>query len=86
MLNVTGGLKGIVASIINLINTVLPVLVALALVLFMYGVIQYIYHEGEHKHRDAMLWSLLVLFVMLSFWGILRLVCVSLIGTPSCKL
>jgi len=56
----------------------MPVLVALALVLFMVGVVKYIYSEGEHKNRDLIMWSLIALFVMVSIWGILRILLNSL--------
>lgn len=71
MINTSNGLAGIVRSIVDIFNMLLPVLTALALVYFMIGVVKYIRHEGEHENRDAIMWSLVVLFVLLSFWGIL---------------
>lgn len=85
MIDVSNGLPGIVQSLVGIFNLVLPVLVALALVLFMVGVVKYIYNEGEHHDRSIMLWSLIALFVMLSIWGILRLMCNTVTGTGSCN-
>ena len=79
------GLPGVVQFIVGILNTIVPVLVAAATVLFMIGVIKYIRSEGEKENRGVMLWSLVVLFVMLSMWGILRLMCSSLTGSATCN-
>ena len=78
MLNTSNGFAGVVSSILKIFDTAMPVLVALALVLFMVGVVKYIYSEGEHKNRDLIMWSLIALFVMVSIWGILRILLNSL--------
>ncbi len=85
MLDTLHGFSGLVQSMVKIFNAVLPMLVALALVLFMIGVIKYIRHEGEHEKRDMMIWSLVALFIMLSMWGIIRLMCASLTGSGSCQ-
>lgn len=64
---------GIIAEIIKLINYVIPVLGALAIVYLGIGVIRYIRNEGEHSNRQEILWSLIALFVLFSVWGILRI-------------
>ena len=68
----------VVSSVLKMFDVAMPVLVALALVLFMVGVVKYIYSEGEHKNRDLIMWSLIALFVMVSIWGILRILLNSL--------
>ena len=78
MLNTSNGFAGVVSSILKIFDAAMPVLVALALVLFMVGVVKYIYSEGEHKNRDLIMWSLIALFVMVSIWGILRILLNSL--------
>lgn len=85
MINTSNGLIGVVNSLVEIFNSVLPVLVAMALVLFMYGVVKYIKSEGEHEERGIMLWSLVALFVILSMWGILRLMCNTFTGSGSCN-
>ena len=84
MINTSSGFSGVVSSILKIFDTAMPVLVALALMLFMVGVIRYIYSEGEHKNRELIMWSLIALFVMVSIWGIVRLMCASLTGPGSC--
>ena len=78
MLNTSNGFAGVVSSILKIFDTAMPVLVALALVLFMVGVVRYIYSEGEHKNRELIVWSLIALFIMVSIWGILRVLLNSL--------
>jgi len=78
MLNTSNGFAGVVSSVLKIFDAAMPVLVALALVLFMVGVVKYIYSEGEHKNRDLIMWSLIALFIMVSIWGILRVLLNSL--------
>ena len=73
MLDTAHGFAGIVSSILRMFDVLVPVLVALALVMFLIGGVRYIYSEGEHEKRSLMLWSLVALFVLVSVWGILRL-------------
>lgn len=73
----------LVSALINLFNTIIPVLVALGLVFFMIGVIRYIRHAGKAADRTIILWSLVALFVMMSFWGILRVMSNTFLGSSS---
>ena len=64
---------------LNLVNTVLnaviPMLITLALIYFFWGLISYIGSgdEDKAKARDIMIYGVLSLFVMVSIWGIIRL-------------
>ncbi len=69
---------------VGLFNDIIPVFVAAATVLFMIGVVKYIYNEGKQGDRSIMLWSVVVLFVMLSMWGTLRMLCSTFTGSASC--
>ena len=73
MFNTTAGFAGLVDSILAIFNIILPVLVAASLVLFFYGIVQYVYSQDTKKHGPIIMWSLVALFVMLSLWGILRI-------------
>ena len=68
-------------SIITVINkilaTVIPVLITLAVVYFIWGVIQYTIgtdEEAKKKARSKIIQGLIGLFVIVAFWGIIRLV------------
>jgi hypothetical protein len=60
-----------------ILNRLIPLLIALALVAFFYGLVRYIYKgSGENAAREGrqiMIAGLIALFVMVSVWGIIRL-------------
>ncbi len=60
----------------TLVNAVVPMLVALAVVAFTYGVIKYFLNpDNEEKRKDGksfMFWGIFTLFVMVSMWGLVR--------------
>lgn len=69
-------LRGLITLAGDLLNMLIPVLIALALVVFFWGLIQYIRGAGgEEKDggRKIMIAGLLALFIMVSVWGIIRL-------------
>jgi hypothetical protein len=64
-------LGGLIAYAGGVLNQVIPVLIALALVIFFWGLIQYIRtHKGG---KDIMIAGLVGLFIMVSVWGIIRI-------------
>ena len=58
----------------TLLNSVVPLLVAVAVASFVYGIIQYfLFPDNEEKRKagkNFMFWGLVTLFVMVSIWGI----------------
>lgn len=69
--------RDVVMAVISLIDMVIPVLVALALVLFLWGAFRYVAKSsdahGKGADKEALLWGLIALFVLFSIWGILRI-------------
>ncbi len=64
-------LGGAISYAGDILNRIIPVLIALALVIFFWGLIQYIRtHKGG---KDIMIAGLLGLFIMVSVWGIIRI-------------
>lgn len=66
--------------ILQLVNTALPVLVGLAVLVFFWGLVQYVFSlggEGDEKKqksgRTLMVWGIIAFFVMLSLFGIIRI-------------
>jgi hypothetical protein len=60
----------------GIVNTLIPLLIAVALVVFFWGLVRYIWNsssEGAKSGRDLMIWGLIALFVMVSVWGIISL-------------
>ncbi len=72
-------------SIIGIINMLVGVLAALALVVFFVGLVRYVKEAGDgHGHkegRERITWSLIALFILFSMWGILNLLSVTFFGT-----
>lgn len=58
----------------TLAKGVLPLLIGIAVVAFVYGIIEYFLNpdneEKRKKGKSFILWGLIALFVMVSFWGI----------------
>jgi len=77
---------GIVAYIIGILNQLVFVLVALAVLVFLWGWVDYIRKTamGKRPDKKKMLWSLVTLFVLISVWGILRLACNTFISANLC--
>ena len=71
-----GNLSALVSNIRGLINSILPVLLALAVHYFFWGLITYIRAAGDPKKADEgksiMIWGIVALFVMVSIFGILN--------------
>jgi hypothetical protein len=72
-----GNLDSLVINIRNLINNILPVLLALAVLYFFWGLITYIRAAGDPKKADEgksiMIWGIVALFVMVSVWGLVNI-------------
>lgn len=61
-------------------KSLIPLIFALAIIMFMWGVVQFVINSGEEakkeKGRQFMIWGIIALTVMFSVWGI-----VSVLGT-----
>lgn len=68
-------IQNLVAQFGQLLNSLIPILIALALLMFFWGLIQYIRSSGEGHGtgRNIMIAGIVALFVMVSVWGIIRL-------------
>lgn len=62
---------------LKLINSILPVLAALALLVFFWGLAKFIFKVGGDEKavtdgKKLMMWGLIALFIMVSFVAIVR--------------
>ncbi|MDP3965176.1 MAG: hypothetical protein Q8Q13_00040 [bacterium] len=77
-----GGAVGTYGDLVNLLvslmNNAVAVLIALALAVYFYGmssnIIQFGSEENIEKKKAFFFWGVIILFVMVSIWGILRIV------------
>ena len=60
----------------NIIRLATPVVAALALIYFFWGLSKFILHADDEteraKGKQIMIWGIVALFVMLTIWGIIR--------------
>lgn len=67
--------RNLVVAVGNILNLLIPVLIAAAVVVFFWGLVMYIRKSGEghDEGRKVMIAGLLSLFIMVSVWGIVNL-------------
>ncbi len=61
----------------TLVKSIIPFLITLAVVSFIWGIIQYFLNpDNEEKRKQGktfLLWGLIALFVMISVWGLVNI-------------
>ncbi len=65
----------ILAIVQSLMNIVIPILITLAVIYFIWGVIQYTISQDEEAKKNArgkIIMGLVGLFVIVAFWGIIN--------------
>lgn len=70
------GIFGLLNLVGNVINGVIPIIIGLAVLVFLYGVFKYVISNGEDDKaagRNFMVWGIIGLFVMISVWGLVNL-------------
>lgn len=72
-----GGLNAIFCKVHELLSAVVPVLLALGIVFFVWGVVRYVIGDSEEakkKGRDTMIFGIIGLAVIISVWGIVYII------------
>ena len=71
-----GGLGNLLGEAKMLVRFSIPLLVGIALLIFFWGLVKFIFAQGSETAKadgkKVMLWGLIALFVMVSVWGIVR--------------
>ena len=71
---VGNNIKDLVTSVGTIVDSLVGVLMTLAIIAFFWGLVKYIWNAGdEEKRKDGkwmMIWSVVALFVMVSIWGL----------------
>lgn len=69
------GLESLISLAGRIVTSLIPLLIAVALVVFFWGLVKYVLSGGEDhaQGRNIMIAGLVALFVMVSVWGIIRL-------------
>lgn len=72
------GFLGILNTLDNIFKKVIPLLLILATLLFIWGLISYITGAGDEKKRaeakHVIFWSIVVLFAMVAVWGLVSII------------
>lgn len=61
----------------NIISPLVPLLIGVAVIIFLYGVIKTMLADGGEKKEEGksyMFWGIIGLFVMVSLWGLVNVV------------
>ncbi|KKR47081.1 MAG: hypothetical protein UT90_C0008G0023 [Parcubacteria group bacterium GW2011_GWA1_40_21] len=66
----------IIGFFLNIIGASIPILISISVIVFVWGVFRYVIAEGEDKarSRNVMMYGIIGLFVMVSVWGLVRVV------------
>jgi len=59
----------------NIIATLVPIVISLAVLVFLWGLVSWLWKSGEEKEGGLkiMTWGIITLFVMVSIWGLVNL-------------
>lgn len=78
-------LGGLINTIGELLNDVVPILLLLATVVFIWGVIMFITagadEEKRGNARNLMIYGVIALAVILAVWGLARILIATFVGT-----
>lgn len=71
-----GNVDTLVGDIGNIVNKVIPIVFAIALLVFFWGLVKYIFGGAENKEgaRSLMIWGVVALFIMASVWGLVKFI------------
>lgn len=77
-------LKELIEGFTGLINPILALLTGLAVLYFVGGIVKYIKNAGDAKKaaegKSIMIYGVLALFVLFSFWGIVQFIYQDIFG------
>jgi len=71
-------LETLLATVRRVVDIVIPILMALAVLVFLYGIVKYITAsgdaEGQKEARGYIIYGLIGIFVLVAFWGIVAFI------------
>ncbi len=79
-------LEGVVLWLVGIMNQLVYVIIGAALVMFLYGILRLSFVDGQkpearEQARKFMFWGIVSLFVMVSVWGLVRILQFTLFGS-----
>jgi hypothetical protein len=77
VLAMPSNLQGFIDMFLELIDIVIPILSGFIMILFFYGIAQFILAQGKvietKMAKSYMIWSVVGIFLLVSLWGIIQL-------------
>lgn len=67
-------ISSVLATILNIINTIILMLMVVATLFFIWGVVTYILKADKEEGKKKIINGLIGLFIIVAFWGIIRIV------------
>lgn len=70
------GVRELLGMAGGIIQALIPIVIGLAVLVFLWGVLQYVIRSddpGKAEARNFMLWGIIALFVMVSVWGLVNI-------------
>jgi hypothetical protein len=69
-------LEQLLQSIGGLVRIATPIVIAIGLLVFLWGLVRFIFAGAEAKEegKTLMIWGIVALFVMVSVWGLVRFI------------
>lgn len=74
------GLGGVLSKIQDLLGSILPIIVSLGVLYFIWGMVQYFIADGEeakNSGKDRIIYGIIGLAVIVSIWGLVNLLVVT---------
>jgi hypothetical protein len=71
------GIQAVICRIGEILNTIIPILIVLGVVYFVWGVITYMIgddEEAKKKGRNRVIYGIIGLVVIVGMWGLVRIV------------
>lgn len=75
-------LNTLVDSLGDIVKIALPIVVGIALLTFFWGLVKFIFAQGNEESKaeakKIMLWGIIALFVMITIWGLVQFIATNL--------
>ena len=80
-------ISDIFARLTDILNLIIPLLVLLATVIFIWGIVKYITAGGDEQRleeaKNLIIWGIIALAAMVSIWGLVYILVGAIFGTNS---
>jgi len=70
------GIFAIINQLTTIIQRIVPLLIGIAVLMFLWGILKYVIAKDEDSQKEArntMLWGIITIFVMVSVWGLINI-------------